>query len=334
MKVVRNTTLIAIILGLALVAGYIPSFQIKATSPAQVYLSAFPQVYPGDRFTTRINVSNVSDLQAWQIQVTFNHAVIQVDDEEGGNAGVTPGLIGTSAVVVDAWSYPKTDTSGGTIRIMGRIEQDNTISGSGYLAEIHFFVTGSIGQTSTLTPTELKKFRNGLFNGAGEKISTTTPWSGCSVQIVQPVPLNISTQTLPSGAAGSIYTAHLQASGGYPPYSWSASDLPPVLAMSKSGLLSGTLMQNDNYVITVTVSDSHDPPDTSSGHFLLKSCQRGDANEDGILSKKDVNKIIRIYLKVDSPTPAADANGDGKIDLKDVVIVQRMMAMMSPNGNN
>jgi hypothetical protein len=55
-------------------------------------------------------------------------------------------------------------------------------------------------------------------------------------------PLTISSTTVPGGSQGTSYAAALVATGGTPPYTWrlASGSLPPGLALSSTGALSGT----------------------------------------------------------------------------------------------
>jgi len=96
---------------------------------------------------------------------------------------------------------------------------------------------------------------------------------------------------LPKGVAGSQYTALLEATGGYPPYSWSAEGLPSQLTLSESGTISGNSALAGESRFQVTVSDNHIPPDTATAELILMTCPLGDANEDGLINKADVYKF-------------------------------------------
>jgi C1A family cysteine protease len=70
-------------------------------------------------------------------------------------------------------------------------------------------------------------------------------------------PLVITTKSLPAGKLGQTYTATLQASGGTPPYTWSASGtLPGGIGFSSAGILSGKPTQKGNFSVTFGVKDS------------------------------------------------------------------------------
>jgi large repetitive protein len=70
--------------------------------------------------------------------------------------------------------------------------------------------------------------------------------------------LSITTTSLPNGTAGVAYSATLSAAGGTPPYTWSltAGSLPPGLALSASGTISGTPTTAGSYSFTIQAADS------------------------------------------------------------------------------
>lgn len=95
--------------------------------------------------------------------------------------------------------------------------------------------------------------------------------SGCGSS-TPPSPLQITTQSpVPSARVNTPYTTNLTASGGIPPYSWSASTLPPGLVLSPAGILSGTpsCCIGGTSSFTAAVSDSAHPPGSASGSFSI-----------------------------------------------------------------
>jgi hypothetical protein len=86
------------------------------------------------------------------------------------------------------------------------------------------------------------------------------------------VPLVLVTKTLPAGSAGAPYDAQVEATGGTPPYRWSATGLPPGLAIDRtSGRITGTPLTAicvrspcsqppADYAPIVTVADSDGIP--------------------------------------------------------------------------
>ncbi len=71
--------------------------------------------------------------------------------------------------------------------------------------------------------------------------------------------LTIATNSLPAGRIGSPYSFFMQASGGSGSYSWTASGLPPGLAISTAGQISGSPTQNGSFAPFLTVSDGVNP---------------------------------------------------------------------------
>ena len=65
-----------------------------------------------------------------------------------------------------------------------------------------------------------------------------------------------TTSPLPNGVAGVAYSQALQATGGTPPYAWTALGVPTGLTLSGSGVLSGTPTTSGTQTIAVTVTDS------------------------------------------------------------------------------
>jgi hypothetical protein len=75
-----------------------------------------------------------------------------------------------------------------------------------------------------------------------------------------------SPTTLPDGTYGSVYISQtLTVTGGMPPYSFSVSEgkLPPGMALSDSGVLSGTLTAAGTYSFTITAMEG--PPGPPGG---------------------------------------------------------------------
>jgi putative Ig domain-containing protein len=78
--------------------------------------------------------------------------------------------------------------------------------------------------------------------------------------------LEVTTAVLPAGMAGSGYNQIVQAADGIPPYTWSiaSGNLPPGLALSAAGAITGTPTQVGTFNFTVEVEDSETPaPDTA-----------------------------------------------------------------------
>ena len=76
------------------------------------------------------------------------------------------------------------------------------------------------------------------------------------IQIAAPV--QVATVSLPGGYIGQSYSAQCVATGGFGPFSWSATGLPAGLNISSGGLISGTPTgPSGTATVTLTVADSN-----------------------------------------------------------------------------
>ncbi len=89
--------------------------------------------------------------------------------------------------------------------------------------------------------------------------NNSASWKDSLAHSGVPVHLQITTTSLPSATVGVLYSAQLTATGGSPVYDWtiSAGALPPGLALSLSGLISGTPTTIGVYNFTAKVTDSN-----------------------------------------------------------------------------
>jgi hypothetical protein len=84
--------------------------------------------------------------------------------------------------------------------------------------------------------------------------------AGCASSSHSQLPqtLQITTTSLPSVQVGEIYAEQLTAVGGVAPYVWTvvSGSLPPGIALSQSGVLSGRPTVSGQYQLVIQVSDS------------------------------------------------------------------------------
>lgn len=106
--------------------------------------------------------------------------------------------------------------------------------------------------TATLT--------NGAHTLAGVASNATgqTATSAALTVTVNNPHLQISTTSLPGGQVGAAYSATIKATGGSPPYTWSAASgqLPAGLNLSAAGMIAGTPTLAGSSTMTIEVSDS------------------------------------------------------------------------------
>ncbi|MGI5236888.1 type IV pilus modification PilV family protein [Dactylosporangium sp. CA-139066] len=91
--------------------------------------------------------------------------------------------------------------------------------------------------------------------------ATTDPVFNPSVTVTPPLPDNPGNQVTDVGVPISPLT--LTASSAYPPITWQAESLPPGLAVSDAGVISGTPTVASTYVVRVIVKDNASTNDAS-----------------------------------------------------------------------
>jgi len=162
-RIIRAFSLIAVVVALLLAGRAVPP--VAATSGVTVSIDAPAGVAPESDFTASISISEVTDFDACNYDVSFDVTVLRLDT-------VTSGLIGSTEIPVDLYN----EVASGTYRIIQNVPGLAGASGSGYLAELRFHVTGSIGDSSLVGPS------NGvLSNVAAGEIEAA--WVGGSVSI-------------------------------------------------------------------------------------------------------------------------------------------------------
>lgn len=93
--------------------------------------------------------------------------------------------------------------------------------------------------------------RTGAISVGGQLFTITQAGAGSAG------PLAIMTTSLPAAAVNTPYSAAISATGGRPPYSFSAAPLPPGLALNPTtGALTGSPASAGAYTFTVTVVDA------------------------------------------------------------------------------
>lgn len=134
-----------------------------------------------------------------------------------------------------------------------------------------FSGTGGIG-TITLTAapntsSSSRSFNVVIWNGSYSAQTITVTQAGAGA-------LTIVTQTLSPGQFGTPYGGlQLSASGGNPPYAWSASSgsLPASVTLSSAGVLSGTPSAAGTFTVQVTATDSSNSTASTSFSFVISA---------------------------------------------------------------
>ena len=162
-RIIRAFSLISFLVALLLAGGAVPP--VAATSGVTVSIDAPAGLAPDSGFTASISISEVTDFDACNYDVTFDPLVLRLD-------AVTSGMIGSTEIPVDIYN----ELSPGTYRIIQNVPGLSGATGSGYLAELHFHVIGSEGDSSLVGPS------NGVISDiAASEIEAT--WAEVEVSI-------------------------------------------------------------------------------------------------------------------------------------------------------
>ncbi|HTB84488.1 MAG TPA: choice-of-anchor tandem repeat GloVer-containing protein [Candidatus Sulfotelmatobacter sp.] len=143
---------------------------------------------------------------------------------------------------------------------------------------LHAFSAGNYGYDlsgdSVLTNSEGASPTTGLIAVNGNSLYGTANFGGAggsgtvfyltNTNIV--VPLAVDTASLPNGTAGAAYNQALSASDGQSPYTWTnlSGNLPPGLALTADGTISGIPTNSGTFNFTVQVTDSASATATQS----------------------------------------------------------------------
>jgi len=173
------TTVVALLLGSG---ALVP---VAAAPDATVSIDAPDEVAPGSDFTANVDITEVTDFDACNYNVSFDALVLEL-------SSVSSGLIGVEEIPVDIAN----EISSGTWTIVQNVPGMDGVSGSGYLAVLHFHVIGSEGSSSDIS------LSNGMLsNISAEEIPAT--WTGDTVSVSDATPPTVSS-TLPVADATGV----------------------------------------------------------------------------------------------------------------------------------
>lgn len=119
----------------------------------------------------------------------------------------------------------------------------------------------SLSSTGLLTGTPVSAGSVPLSVSVSDSSTPTPTFGSVTLTLNVTGAFTITTTTLPGGVVGTAYSQTLAASGGAGGLTWAlasgSNPLPPGLAISANGVISGTPTTNGSYPFTVAVTDSN-----------------------------------------------------------------------------
>jgi streptogramin lyase len=185
-------------------------------------------------------------------------------------SGTQVGRVTTSGVVTTVYSNPANGITAGPDGALWLTQPGASVTGAPTSGPALIrLLTDTTTSSYALSPSVFSD-PNGI--AAGPDSALWFNDAAISVIARAVLQLSITTTTLPNGSAGATYpSTTLQAQLGTQPYSWSVppTSLPPGLALSAAGVLSGTPTTSGAYTFTVTVTDSASSPQTATASYSI-----------------------------------------------------------------
>jgi len=183
-----------------------------------------------------------------------------------------------------------------------------TVTASGGTTPYNFTATGlpaglsinAAGQVSG-TPTAA-----GTFNASVTVTDSSNPAQSKTGNVtitIAPPPLVITTTSLPNGVVGVQYSAPVNASGGVQPSSFGATGLPPGLAISMNGQITGTPTAAGTFNTAITVADSNNPRQTANANLSITIAPQT-SGPSVTITGGAIGQNLQIPITVTLTTPA------------------------------
>jgi len=154
------------LLGLAMGVGLVIRSSPLEAGSVGVVIDAPTKVAAGSSFAVDVDVTDVTGFDAGQFDISFDEAVIQLDD-------VVAGSIGTTPIPVAVWNK----IGPGVYRVVVNVPGVPGVDGHGSLATLNFQAIGEVGDKSTID------LSNGFIgNNRAEEIAAT--WAEGSTALV------------------------------------------------------------------------------------------------------------------------------------------------------
>jgi hypothetical protein len=156
-------------------------------------------------------------------------------------------------------------------------------------------VTGAITGTPTAT---------GTFPFTIQVTDTNNATAQASLSIVVvSTPLAITTASLPGGTIGLAYSQTVAATGGAPPYTWSATGLSPLSINASTGAITGTPTAAGTLTAVITVKDSSNTTVTKTLSIVIAAPTLPVVTVTGAPATSGFQQQLPITLQIGSAYP-------------------------------
>ena len=237
---------VALLLGLFLVLSI-----ANANGEVPVTVDAPTSVDEGVNFIVTVTIGAVTNFDACDYEVVFNSEVITLTSvTDGVIDGTTIPVIGTNEIAL------------GRVKVVENVTGFPGVSGSGYLAELHFTVIGSDGTSSTINLEE-----GCLSDNTATEITAT--WTGDSVNVVALVAdftvagEPATTEGYAQGDDETTFNFTGSATGGTTPYTawaWTFGDAETGSVQNPTHIYTSAGI----YGVVLTVTDTWSGTDTET----------------------------------------------------------------------
>lgn len=197
---------------------------------------------------------------------TYSFGVHVTDSsEDGGAHAFAITVTNAPSVVVTVTPSTVTVASGASTQFTAVVTNTSNVAvtwfaSAGTVSSTGLYQAPTVSVTTTATVT-------------ATSVADPTKSATASITITPPPPppVSITTTSLPSATAGTSYSNPLTATGGKAPYTWTlySGSLPTGIAVQSAGTISGTTSQTGSFNITIQVTDSSSPKQTSSKTLTL-----------------------------------------------------------------
>ena len=274
-----------------------------AVTPVQITTGSVPSGQVGTAYSTTLVASGGTTPYSWSISSGALPAGLTLSAASGTISGTptTSGSFSFTAKVTDSTTpTAQTATKSLTITIAAAVTPVQITTGSVPAGQVGVAYSTMIQATGGTTPYSWSissgalpagltlsaatgtisgtPTTSGSFTFSAKVTDSTSPTAQTASQsftltiATAPLPVQITTSSVPSGQVGNTYSTTLAASGGSTPYSWSITSgaLPGGLTLSaSSGTISGVPTTSGTFTFAIQVNDSSSPAKTATGSFSI-----------------------------------------------------------------